>query len=159
MSYDYPRVTAQIAGRPIRAMLAPFPVVFFVATLLTDLIYWKTAAGMWETFSIWLLTFGLIMAGFAILAELIDYFGNAQVRAVRLSLPHLIGNLAAALLSLWNAFVHSRDGYTAVVPEGLLISLVVVLILVVTGWLGLDMVYRYRVGVTPIDAPTRVGAE
>jgi uncharacterized membrane protein len=32
-------------------------------------------------------------------------------------------------------------------PWGLLLSLVVVLILLYTGWRGWDMVYRHRVGV------------
>jgi uncharacterized membrane protein len=43
--------------------------------------------------------------------------------------------------------VHSRDGYTAVVPTGLILSGVVVLILMVTAWMGWEMVYRDRVGV------------
>ncbi|PIK73709.1 hypothetical protein CS379_06895, partial [Methylobacterium frigidaeris] len=48
---------------------------------------------------------------------------------------------------LVNAFVHSRDGWTSVVPTGLILSGLVVLILCVTGWLGWAMVYRHRVGV------------
>jgi uncharacterized membrane protein len=38
------------------------------------------------------------------------------------------------LLSLLNAFVHSRDGYTAVVPTGLTLSALVVAILLFTAW-------------------------
>jgi uncharacterized membrane protein len=37
--------------------------------------------------------------------------------------------LVAILLSLLNVFVHSRDGYTAVVPTGLTLSAIVVAIL------------------------------
>jgi uncharacterized membrane protein len=44
--------------------------------------------------------------------------------------------------------VHSRDGYTAVVPTGIVLSGVVVFIMVITGWLGREMVYRHRGGVT-----------
>ena len=43
-------------------------------------------------------------------------------------------------------------GDAAVVPTGLLISLVVVLILLYTGWRGWEMVYQHRVGVS--DQPT-----
>jgi uncharacterized membrane protein len=39
----------------------------------------------------------------------------------------------------------------AVVPKGLILSLVVVCILGFTGWKGWDMVYRGRVGIA--DAP------
>jgi uncharacterized membrane protein len=66
---------------------------------------------IWETFSDWLITAGLIMAGFAIIAFVIDFIGGKQIRA--LSWPHAVGNLLALLLSLINAFVHGRDGYTA----------------------------------------------
>jgi uncharacterized membrane protein len=40
------------------------------------------------------------------------------------------------LLSLLNAFVHSRDAYTAVVPNGLELSAAVTMILLVLGWRG-----------------------
>jgi uncharacterized membrane protein len=50
------------------------------------------------------------------------------------------------LLALLNAFVHTRDAWTSVVPVGLILSVLVVLILPVTGWLGGALVYRHGVG-------------
>jgi uncharacterized membrane protein len=146
MAHVNPPSTAKIGGQPLHARLVSFPIGCFVATFVTDLIYWRTAAGMWETFSIWLLTFGLIGAVPAILTGLIDFAGSARVRALRPAWPHALGNGLAILLSLVNAFVHSRDGYTAVVPTGLVLSGLVVLILACTGWLGGEMVYRHHVG-------------
>ena len=64
---DNPRSTASVAGHPIHAMLAPIPVVCFIGTFLTDLAYWQTASVMWETFSIWLLAAGLVVAFFAVI--------------------------------------------------------------------------------------------
>ena len=70
-----------------------------------------------------------------------------------------VGNLHAGLraqelnpglrlvLAIFNAFIHSRDAYTSVVPTGLILSALTVLILLVTGWMGWEMVYRHRVGV------------
>ena len=147
MPQDNPRSTAKIAGHPLHAMVTPFPIACFVGAFVTDLIYWRTTAGMWETFSIWLLTFGLIMAGLAAIFGLIDFLGSARIRALRTSWAHALGNALAVLLSLVNAFVHSRDGYTAVVPTGLILSGLVTLILVGAAWLGGDLVYRHRVGV------------
>ena len=148
MSNANPPTTARIGGHPLHPMLVPFPIVCFVGVLVTDLIYWRTAAGLWETFSIWLLTGGLIMAGFAVLAGLIDFIGSARIRSLAPAWPHVIGNALVVLLSLINAFVHSRDGYTAVIPAGLTLSALVVVIMVFTTWLGREMVYRHRVGVT-----------
>jgi uncharacterized membrane protein len=139
--------TAEIAGHPIHAMLVPFPIAFFVGAFVTDLVYWRAPDVMWETFSVWLITAGLVMAGFAAVASLIDFASHRTIRSLKPAWPHVLGNVLAIALSLVNAFVHSRDGYTAVVPEGVILSGVVVLILLFTGWMGWEMVYRHRVGV------------
>jgi uncharacterized membrane protein len=123
----------------------PFPIACFAGALVTDLAYWWTTAVMWERFSIWLITAGLIIAGFAAIAGLIDLATGKRFR--RLAWPHMVGYLIALLLSLTNAFVHSRDAYTAVVPTGLMLSGLVVIVLLFTGWLGSTLVYRYRTGV------------
>ena len=57
------------------------------------------------------------------------------------------GNTAVLVLAFFNALIHSRDAYTSVVPAGLILSLVVVLLLIVTGWNGWTLVYRHGVGV------------
>ncbi len=57
-------------------------------------------------------------------------------------------NIVAMLLELINAFVHSRDGWTAVVPQGLILSGVTVLLLLVSAWLGGSLSYRDGVGVS-----------
>lgn len=144
---DNPRSRASLFGHPIHPMLVPFPIACFVGTLITDIAYVKTLDLMWATFSVWLLTFGLIMAGLAAVAGLVDFIASPRIRSLRPAWIHAVGNAVAVLLSLINAFVHSRDGYTAVVPTGITLSAVVVLIMLVTGWMGWDMVYRHRVGV------------
>lgn len=60
---------------------------------------------------------------------------------------HFIGNAIVLILATLNMLVHTRDAWTSVVPLGLILSGVVVLILLFTGWMGWSMVYRYRVGV------------
>jgi uncharacterized membrane protein len=132
-------------GEPLYPILVPFPIACFAGAFVTDLVYWQTAAVMWETFSVWLITVGLIMAGFASIAFVIDFVGGKQIRT--LAWPQAVGYALAILLSLINAFVHSRDGYTAVVPTGLMLSGVVVVILLFTGWVGSALVSRDRVGV------------
>jgi uncharacterized membrane protein len=101
---------------------------------------------MWETFSIWLITAGLVVAGLAAIAGLVDLVGNRGIRAMTPTWSHIVANVLALVLALINAFVHSRDGYTAVVPTGLILSGLVVVILLFTGWTGWTMVYRDRVG-------------
>jgi uncharacterized membrane protein len=141
------RPTDRMAKHPIHPMLVPFPIVCFVGTLLTDLAYWQTAEMMWADFSAWLLTAGLVMGGLAAIAGLVDFLRNRLVRADKTAWMHLLGNAVAWLLSLFNAFIHTRDAWTSVVPTGLILSAAVVVILLFTGWMGRSLVYRHRIGV------------
>lgn len=153
MRHDHPRSTAQIGGHPIHPMLVPIPIVCFVGTWVTDVVYWRTATIMWADMSAWLLTVGLVVSILVVLAGLIDFLGDRRIRALRPAWIHGLGNAVVIVLSIINAFVHSRDAYTSVVPTGLILSSLVVLILLVTGWNGWTMVYRHGVGVSPEEAP------
>ena len=128
----------------IRPILLSFPIAYFTAALVTDLAYWQTADVMWESFSDWLITAGLITAGFAGIVFVIDLVLGKRSRT--LAWPHAVGYVLAVLLSLLNAFVHSRDGYTAVIPTGLTLSALVVGILLITGWAGRALTARRREG-------------
>jgi Predicted membrane protein (DUF2231) len=76
-----------------------------------------------------------------------DFAADRRVREFRPAWYQLLGNALVIVLSVINVFVHSRDGYAAVVPTGLILSGLVVLILMATAWMGREMVYRDRVGV------------
>jgi uncharacterized membrane protein len=139
-----PISTAKPPGRPIVPALVPFPIACFAGALVTDLMYWRTADVMWERFSIWLITIGLIMAGIAVIVGVIDVALGKRFRT--LGWPHVVGYALALAVSLINAFVHSRDAYTAVVPTGLELSALVVVILLFTGGVGSALVHRHRKG-------------
>jgi uncharacterized membrane protein len=134
-------------------MLTPFPIVCFTGTLVTDIAYWRTANMQWANMSAWFLAVGLIISVFVVIAGLIDFFGDRRIRSLRQVWVHGLGNGLALILSIWNAFVHSRDAYTSVVPTGLTLSVLVVLILAVTVWNGWSMVYRHGVAVRPEPRP------
>lgn len=142
-----PRSTAQIAGHPLHPMLIPFPVAFLVGTLACDLAFASTRNGFWATASTWLLGAALVMAALAAAAGLIDFLGDPRIRALGDAWHHMIGNVIAVVLSLVNWYRRYDAGEGAVLPVGLALSLIVVLILLYTGWKGWEMVYRHRVGV------------
>ena len=141
-----PSSTARIGAHPIHPMLVPFPIVCFVGALLTDITYWRTGEMMWADFSAWLLVAGVIIGVLAAIAGLIDFLGSPGIRALGPAWLHMIGNLAVLVIAFFNLLIHTRDAWTSVMPEGLILSIVTVLILPVTGWLGWTMVYRYGVG-------------
>jgi uncharacterized membrane protein len=150
-----PRSTASIAGHPIHPMLIPFPIAFFVATFVCDVVFWQTSNTMWATAAIWLLGAGIVMAALAALAGLTDVLGEPRIRALSDVWWHAGGNVVVVLIELYNWWIRYTAGTSAVVPEGLVLSLIVVCILVFTGWKGWDMVYRARVGVA--DEPGGAG--
>ena len=139
--------TAQIARHPIHAMLVLIPIVCFVGALVTDIAYAVTAEMMYADFSAWFLLVGFIFGVLAAIAGLIDFLSNRQIRALAPAWPHMIGNLAVLILAFFNNLIHTRDAWTSVMPVGLILSIITVLILPVTGWLGWSMVYRHGVGV------------
>jgi uncharacterized membrane protein len=119
-------------GQPIHKILVAFSAAYFTGAFVTDLVYWQMPDVVWERFSIWLITAGLAMAGLAVVAYVIELAGGRPMdRPVWLG---VVGYTLAVLLSLTNAFVHSRDGYTAVVPSGLLLSATVIVVLFATAW-------------------------
>ncbi|WP_409997197.1 DUF2231 domain-containing protein [Bradyrhizobium cosmicum] len=128
-------------------MLVPIPIACFIGALLTDITYVVSTEIMWANFSAWLLLVGVIFGVLAAIAGLIDFFGNRLVRTRPPAWPHLLGNALALILATVNALIHTRDAWTSVWPTGLILSVITVLILPVTGWLGWAMVYRHGVGV------------
>src|SRR5882724_5546572 len=131
-------------GRPIHKLLVSFSAAYFAGALVTDLVYWQMPDVLWERFSIWLIAAGLIMAGLATVAYVIDLAGRRRIN--RPAWPRAIGYGLAVLLAVTNAFVHSRDGYTAVVPTGLTLSTLVVVVLVLTALVAKVLTNRHRFG-------------
>ena len=136
-----PRIA--IGRVPIHAMLVPFPIACFTGALLTDLAYATSAEVQWTNFSQWLLFFGTVFAGFAALFGLLDLLLNRAVDRPAIGWIHGGLNILLFVIAVFNNFVHARDGWTSVVPTGLTLSVIMVLIMIVSGFLGHRMVYAH----------------
>src|SRR2546421_1141642 len=130
--------------QPLHKILVAFSAAYFTGAFVTDLVYWQMLDVVWERFSIWLITAGLAIAGLAVVAYVIELGGARQIDAP--VWPRVVGYTLAVLLSLINAFVHSRDGYTAVVPTGLMLSGSVVVVLLLTAGVSMALANRHRIG-------------
>jgi uncharacterized membrane protein len=133
----------------VRGLLSSIPAAFaascVVATLVTDVAYWATANMQWANFSAWLITVGVIIGWLSVLLGLIEIIASRAAR-LRLSWFGAIGWLVALILATLNAFVHTRDAWTSVVPWGLVLSAAAVIVLFVTG-------FMMRAAREPYDAP------
>jgi uncharacterized membrane protein len=148
MASRNPESTAQVAGHPIHPMLIPFPVAFLVATLVSDLIFLRTGNPGWATASLWLLGAALVMAALAAVAGLTDFLGDERIRDLSAAWHHMIGNVIAVVLALINWYRRYAATEPGIPSGGVGLSLLVVLILLYTGWRGWEMVYKHRVAVS-----------
>jgi uncharacterized membrane protein len=78
---------------------------------------------MWLHFSEWLIAAGLAFGALAALVLLIEFVGSRAIRRGRTGWAHLLLFYATLIVELLNAFIHSIDGWTAVVPTGLGLSI------------------------------------
>jgi uncharacterized membrane protein len=143
MPNDNLRPVRSDRGRPIHSLLASFSAAYFAGALVTDLVYWQMPDVMWERFSIWLIMAGLVTAGLAVFAYVINIVAGRRRR--RAAWPRLVGYAIAVCLAVISAFIHSRDGYTAVVPSGLMLSASVVAVLLLAE-IATTLTNRRRVG-------------
>src|SRR3546814_13058127 len=104
---------------------------------------------MWQHFSEWLLLAGLVFGALAALAGAVDFLVRPEVRAPGAAWPHAPGSVIALVLAIVNSFVHAADGWTGVVPYGLLLSAATVVVMMVSDWFGRAMVFRPGVGLRP----------
>jgi uncharacterized membrane protein len=141
------RSTASIGGHPIHPMLVPFPIAFLVGTLVTDLAFWGTGDPFWARASAWLVGAGVIMGLLAAVFGFIDFVTIGRARQGSTGWVHLFGNLLAVALSFVSVLLRIGDAKSAVLPWGLVLSFIVVGILLVTGWMGGELAYRYKIGV------------
>lgn len=145
--------TAKIATHPIHPMLIPFPIALLVAAFASDIAFWLTGSAFWADASLWLLGAALVMSALAAAAGFTDFLGNPTIRAIRAAWHHMIGNLTAVILSLASFLIrYSAGAAEGVLPWGLLLSSLVVLLLLYTGWKGGTLVFEHRVGMQP-EAP------
>ena len=143
----HPRSTAQIGGHPIHPMLIPFPIVCFIGALVTDIVFLNNHDPSWATASRYLLAVGLVMAALAAVAGLTDFMGDERIRGMGDALKHMLANVTAVVLELVNFFVRLNSD-AAIAKVGIYLSVVVVLVLVYSGWKGGELVFRHGIGVT-----------
>lgn len=104
-----------------------------IAAFVTDLIYSETSQMQWANFSAWLITGGLALAFVAAIFLAIDVLLGRTGPVHRIEFAGLV---LVAILSIANAFIHSRDAWTSVVPQGITISAIVAILLVAMSFRG-----------------------
>lgn len=110
------------------SLFNPVPLGFFVAAWIFDIIYIFSTEIMWIKAASWLITFGLLIAVIPRLINLVQVWIGRSYPQGPATKAHFWAWLLAIILSIFNAFIHSRDAF-AVVPAGVILSTLVVLLL------------------------------
>jgi uncharacterized membrane protein len=133
---DERRAVVEARIHPLHAFLLAGCVPLFLGALLADWAYSSTYEVQWTNFASWLLVGAMLLAGFALLWALIDLLRADRSWRGR-PLIYFIVLLAAFIFGFINALVHAKDAW-AKMPEALILSVIVALLVLVACWLGLS---------------------
>ena len=104
-----------------------------MAALFTDFMYSSNGLMQWSNFSAWLIVGGLVLA---LVSAIILLAEAVSGRAGTIRWLDFILLAVAAVLSILNVLVHTRDAWTSVVPTGITLSAIVTVLLLVAGIRG-----------------------
>ncbi|MGZ5138303.1 MAG: DUF2231 domain-containing protein [Burkholderiales bacterium] len=139
------RTPASIAKHPIHPMLVPIPIGLWIFSFVCDLTFvLGSGVSLWFTLSFWTMIGGLVGALLAAVPGFIDML-SLSAQPKRLALTHLALN--ATIILLYAINIGTRIQGASIAGAPLILSVVGIGLLVVSGWLGGQMVYVHRVGV------------
>jgi len=137
----------KLLGHPIHPMLIVFPLGLLATSLIFDIVGLSSSNPFWFQVSFWMIAAGVIGGLLAAVFGLIDWLAIPRnTRAWNIGLWHGTGNVAVTMLFIASWLLRRPDpadpGMGAIV-----LSVVAVLLALVTGWLGGELVDRLGVGV------------
>jgi uncharacterized membrane protein len=140
---------AAIAGHPLHPAVVPLPIGALALAAVSDIAYARSGDTSWARTSRFLIGAGVASGAVAAALGATDFLGRPAIRRRPEAWFHAGGNVMAMGLSIANLALRARDARHAVVPAGLALSVATGTMLLVTGWLGGELSYRHRIGVTP----------
>lgn len=117
---------------PIHGVLLAGTFILFLGAAITDYAYAESYQIQWATFSSWLIAFALVLNGLSFLGGVFNIFRKATRRPALIYCALLLVSFVTGFI---NALVHARDAW-AMMPTGLVLSIVVAVLTGVAAWLG-----------------------
>jgi uncharacterized membrane protein len=145
---------ATIAGHPIHPMLIPFPLALWVTSFAVDVLFYFLRHPTLLVIAKFLIAAGCIGAVAAAIAGIIDWLAIKNGEVKRVANWHARLNVAALVVFAISLFLR-MGSYSDLVGRQLtvpfLLSLVGVILISISGWLGGELVFRYGIGQTRND--------
>ncbi|MBD1869807.1 DUF2231 domain-containing protein [Leptolyngbya sp. FACHB-541] len=145
--------TVAIAGHPIHPVIVTLPIAFLVGAFATDAVYWLVGDDFWARASFWLIAAGLVTGIAAAITGMLDFLRIGRVRKHSAGWAHMVANVAVLVLTIINLVLRLNNVTGAVLPAGLILSLIVAALLGISGWYGGELVYRHKIAVIGYGDP------
>jgi uncharacterized membrane protein len=143
------RSRASLRNHPIHPMLVVFPIALWIFSLLCDIVYHSGSHNpYWKGMAFLSMLCGTVGALAAAIPGFIDYLAIRNAQAKRVAMIHMILNLIIVVLFIFN--LGMRFSAPADPDQQLfatILSVIGVLLMAVSGWLGGTLVYIHHVGV------------
>ena len=129
-------------------MIVPLPIGLWVFSLISDLIFkFGWGGAVWNDVAFYTLAGGIIGALFAAVPGFIDLIGLEDTKTQMIAVWHMFINLAAVTLYCVNFWLRLKRAPGDSLP--IILSAIGVALIIISGWLGGEMVYVRGVGVKP----------
>lgn len=136
-----------IFGHPIHPIIVVFPIAFLSGVAGADIGYWITQDFFWAKAAVWLLGLGILSGVAAAVTGMTDFINLPRVRHRTAGWAHMILNAGVLVLSIINFSIRFADPSGAIIYLGLILSVTVAVLLLVSGWFGGELTFRHKVGV------------
>ncbi len=136
-------------GHPFHPIMVTVPIGAWISSLVFDVAaHVSDDAQTFAEGAFWLILIGIVGSAVAALLGLLDLMVIPRgTRAFRIGLTHMALNATVAVLFIVNFAMRASQGYEDPSTTGLVLTIVALVILGVSGWLGGMLAYRYGVRV------------
>ena len=144
-------------GHPVHPILVTVPIGAWVASLIFDIVAFASSEEeeAFATGAYWLIAIGVIGAVVAAVFGLIDLLNIARgTKAFRTGLTHMAINLTVVVLFVIDFIIRAAGNYEEATVPGLIITIIALILLTASGYLGGELAYRY--GVRVADEETQL---
>lgn len=143
------RTPASIAGHPIHPMVVPIAIGGFILSFVFDVVCLATGqAAPWATVAYYTMVGGIVGALAAAVFGLVDLVSLPAGPTKKVGLTHMGINLAVVALYLCNAWMRHGNVDAGSGGTPFILSVIAIVMLVISGWLGGKLVYEASIGVS-----------
>lgn len=143
---------ASILGHPVHPMIIPFPFALLTFSLVADIIYIWFDKNNWGVVAFYTLAAGLVGGIVAAIPGVIDWLAIKDREVARIANWHARLNVIAIIIFAVDFYLRWQNK-GQISQEGIslpfILSLLGVILISISGWLGGDLSYKHGVGVAP----------